>query len=161
LAERKSAGRVPPKASDGDDSEACIVTASAIRSRRFSLKKNPRHHPPASAAPDGNSPSQATDSGSSASIPAIVAGAFERINIRLRARMLGRLLASVGDAARATGAQVHELVRYVQQSNPQLLNQLVDALARDTATIAALGASVAALTINRLATQARRRNDAK
>lgn len=112
-------------------------------------------------------------------LPAIIAGAFERINIRLRARMLGRLLAKVGplalsvvgggvfvkyvaqarwpeipvsfeDAAHATSSQVHELVRYVQHSNPQLVSQLLDVLARDTATIAALGASVAALTIRRL-----------
>jgi hypothetical protein len=68
---------------------------------------------------------------------------------------------SFEDAARATSAQVQELVRYVQQSNPQLLGQLVDALARDTATIAALAASVAALTINQLSTQAGRRRDAK
>jgi len=113
-------------------------------------------------------------------LPAIIAGAFGRLNVRLRAQMLGRLLASVGplalavvgggafakyvtqarwpqipvslaDAARATPGQVHELVRYVQQSNPQLFGQLLDVLARDTTTITALGASVAALTINRLA----------
>jgi hypothetical protein len=113
-------------------------------------------------------------------VPAIVAGAFERLNLRQRARMLGRLLASVGplalsvvsggvfakyiamarwpeipvsldDAGRATAEQVYELVRYVQQSNPQLLSQLMNLLARDTVTIAALGASVAALTIGSLA----------
>jgi hypothetical protein len=131
---------------------------------------------------DGN---DTKDPGSTA---AIVAGAFERINIRLRARMLGRLLASVGplaltvvgggvfakyvaqarwpeipvsfdDAARATSGHVHELVRYVQQSNPHLLGQLMDALARDTATIAALGAAVAALTLKRLATPRARTGD--
>jgi hypothetical protein len=113
-------------------------------------------------------------------VPAIVAGAFGRLNLRQRARMLGRLLASVGplalsvvsggafakyvvqarlpevpvsleDAGRATAEQVYELVRYVQQSNPQVLNQLLNLLARDTVTIAALGASVAALTISSLA----------
>ncbi len=113
-------------------------------------------------------------------LPAIVAGAFVRLNIRLRARMLGRLLASVGplalavvgggafakyvaqarwpeipvsfeDAAQATSDQVYELVRYVQQSNPHLLGQLMDVLMRDTVTISALGASVAALTIQHLA----------
>lgn len=115
-------------------------------------------------------------------LPAIVAEAFVRLGLRQRARMLGRLLASVGplalavvgggafakyvaqarwpeipvsleDAARATSSQVHDLVRYVQQSNPQLFSQLLDTLARDTATIAALGASVAALAINRLTTR--------
>jgi hypothetical protein len=113
-------------------------------------------------------------------LPAIVAGCFERLNIRLRARMLGRLLASVGplalavvgggafakyvsmarwpeipvsfdDAATATSAQIYELVRYVQQSNPQLFSQLLSVLARDPTTIAALGASIAALGIRRLA----------
>jgi len=150
------------------------------------LKKNARRHLAANPAPAETAQAAVVESGNPVSMAAIVAGAFERINIRLRARMLGRLLASVGplaltivgggvfakyaaqarwpeipvsfeDAARATSAQVHELVRYVQQSNPQLLGQLVDALARDTATIAALAASVAALTINQLSTQAGRR----
>jgi hypothetical protein len=58
---------------------------------------------------------------------------------------------SLDDAGRATAEQVYELVRYVQQSNPQLLSQLMNLLARDTVTIAALGASVAALTIGSLA----------
>ena len=123
-----------------------------------------------------------TDPQSTPPLPAIVAGAFDRLNIRLRARMLGRLLASVGplalavvsggafakyvaqarwpeipvtfdDAARTTSDQVYELVRYVQQSNPQLLGQLMDMLTRDTVTIAALGTSVAALAIGRLASR--------
>lgn len=114
------------------------------------------------------------------SVPAIVTAAFARLNVRRRARMLGRLLASVGplalavvgggafakyvaqarlpeipvsldDAARATSGQIYDLVRYVQQSNPQLFAHLLDALARDPTTIAALGASIAALGINRLA----------
>ena len=120
------------------------------------------------------------ETGTAPSLPAIVADAFGRINLRLRARMLGRLLASVGplaltvigggafakyvaqarwpvipvsvqDAARATSTQVQEIVRYVQQSNPQQLTQLLDALTRDPVMIAALGASVAALTIRRMA----------
>ncbi len=113
-------------------------------------------------------------------VPAIVAGAFDRLNLRQRTRMLGRLLAAVGplaitvvgggffakyvvharwpevpvsleDAARVTSEQVYEIVRYVQQSNPQVLSQLLNLLARDNVTIAALGASVAALTISQLA----------
>ena len=124
-------------------------------------------------------PAVDADSGA-APVPAIIAGAFERLNLRQRARMLGRLLASVGplaltvvgggafakyvaqarwpevpvsldDAARATAGQVYEIVRYVQQSNPQVLNQLLNVLARDTVTITALGASAAALTIGLLA----------
>ena len=149
-----------------------------------------RNRPNAAVAPHGGEPFVVPgDEHGAVSLPAIIAGAFERINIRLRARMLGRLLASVGpmalavvgggafakyvaqarwpeipisfdDAARATSAQVHELVRYVQQSNPQLVTQLFDILARDTATITALGASVAALTVQRLAAaQGRRRED--
>ncbi len=115
-----------------------------------------------------------------ASVPAIVAESFSRLNVRLRARMLGRLLASVGplalavvgggafakyvskarwpeipvsleDAARATSGQIYELVRYVEQSNPQLFGHLLNVLARDTITIAALGAAIAALGMNRLA----------
>ncbi len=86
-------------------------------------------------------------------VPAMVATAFARLNLRQRARMLGRLLASVGplalavvgggafakyiaharwpeipvsleDAARVTREQVYEIVRYVQQSNPQVLSAL-------------------------------------
>lgn len=143
------------------------------------MKKNPRRTPNSAPPADGLAVVADGEVRDAATLPAIIAGAFERINIRLRARMLGRLLASVGplalavvgggafakyvaqarwpeipvsfeDAARATSAQVHELVRYVQQSNPQLVTQLLDILARDTATIAALGASVAALTLQRL-----------
>jgi hypothetical protein len=110
----------------------------------------------------------------------IVAVTFNRLNLRTRARMLGRLLSSVGplaltvigggafakyvtharleeipvsieDAARATSSQIHEIVRYVEQSDPQLYSQLLNVLARDSTTIAALGATIAALTLNRLA----------
>ena len=83
---------------------------------------------------------------------------LRRLHIRLRARMLGRLLASVGslalavigggafakyithatseisvsleDAARATWSQVYELVCYVQQSHPRRFERLLDELAR-------------------------------
>ena len=118
------------------------------------------------------------------SLATIVAVTFNRLNLRMRARMLGRLLASVGplaltvigggafaryvtharlqeipvsieDAARATSSQIYEIVRYVEQSNPQLYSQLLNLLARDSTTIAALGASIAALTLNRLATRTR------
>ena len=127
-------------------------------------------------------PPAATETQNTPPLPAIIAGAFDRLNIRLRARMLGRLLASVGplalavvsggafakyvaqarwpeipvsfeDAARTTSDQVSELVRYVQQSNPQLVGHLMDVLTRDTVTIAALGTSVAALAIGRLASR--------
>jgi hypothetical protein len=151
------------------------------------MKKRNRRHPPDVAPADTTAMSGGDEQGA-ATLPAIIAGAFERINIRLRARMLGRLLASAGpialtvvgggvfakyaaqarwpvipvsfaDAARATSGQVHELVRYLQQSNPQLVSQLFDILARDTATITALGASVAALTLQRLAASTAKRRD--
>ena len=124
----------------------------------------------------------------SPSLPAIVAGSFERLNVRSRARMLGRLLASVGplalavvgggafskyvsmarwpeipvsleDAARATVSQVHELVRYVQQSNPHMCGQLLDVLARDATTLAVMSTSIAALTINHLTSTGKKGRD--
>jgi hypothetical protein len=143
------------------------------------LSKASKHPLPVDPAPNaGIGANQAP------SLPTIVAAAFERLNFRMRARMLGRLLASVGplamtvvgggafakyvvharwqeipvsieDAARATSGQIYDIVRYVQQSNPQLYGQLLDVLARDTATITALGASIAALTVNRLTSRGR------
>jgi hypothetical protein len=90
--------------------------------------------------------------------PVAIASVFERVNPPLRARLLNRLLAAVGplalavvgggvfakyvahagrrptavsvdDAAAATGEQVRELVRYVQQANPAVVTQLMRALA--------------------------------
>jgi len=143
---------------------------------------------PSASAPIATAPLPPAVPGAddAASVPAIVAGSFDRLNVRLRARMLGRLLASVGplalavvgggafakyvskarwpeipvsleDAASATSSQIYDLVRYVQQSNPQLFSHLLEALARDTTTIAALGASIAALGMNRLASRAHSR----
>jgi hypothetical protein len=117
-------------------------------------------------------------------LPAIVADAFGRLHVASRARMLGRLLAtlapaaltvaaggafakyvsnarlpvipvSLQDAARATTAQVYDLARAIQQTNPQLFERLLDVLARDATTIAALSASVAALTLRRAAHERR------
>jgi hypothetical protein len=142
--------------------------------------KSPKLPPP----PDEPAPKADIGAGHAPSLATIVAATFLRLNFRMRARMLGRLLASVGplamtvvgggafakyvvharwqeipvsieDAARATSGQIYDIVRYVQQSNPQLYGQLLDVLARDTATITALGASIAALTVNRIATRGR------
>ena len=84
---------------------------------------------------------------------------FVKFDIALRARLLGRLLGSVGplalkvvggvvfakyvrharrpeiavsfeDAARATSGQVGDVVRYVEQSNPKLIDKLLTALSR-------------------------------
>src|SRR5438552_16428908 len=89
----------------------------------------------------------------------IMTGTFVKFDIALRARLLGRLLGSVGplalkvvgggvfakylrharrpeiavsfeDAARATSGQVGDVVRYVEQSNPQLIDKLLTALSR-------------------------------
>ena len=91
------------------------------------------------------------------SLSAMVARSFVKFDIALRARLLGRLLASVGplalkvvgggvfakyvrharspeirvsfeDAARATSTQVRDLVHYVEQSNPNLVEELSTAL---------------------------------
>ena len=146
------------------------------------MKKRISHSSPSTAAADVAPTGAPTETVSPPTLPVIVAASFDRLDIRQRARMLGRLLASVGplalavvgggvfakyatharwpeipvsieDAARATSGQIHEIVRYIEQSNPQLFNHLLESLARDSATIAALGASIAALTINRLASR--------
>jgi len=94
-------------------------------------------------------------------IAARVADALVRASGAFRARMLARLLRSVGllalaviangafakyvlrattevtvsieDAARASWDQIYELVRYVQQSHPRRLQQVLDELALGTA----------------------------
>jgi hypothetical protein len=145
------------------------------------MRKRPKRTSATTGEP-GAAPQDFAGIENAATLPAIVAGAFVRLNLRARARMLGRLLASLGplalavvgggafakyvtharlpeipvsfeDAALATSTQISEIVRYVEQSNPQMFSQLLHLLARDTTTIAALGASIAALTINRLATR--------
>ena len=104
-----------------------------------------------------------------ASVPAIIASVFGKLDLERRARLLGRLLGSVGplalvvvgggafakylrnarlpempiapeDAARATASQVHELVRYAEQSNPHLVDALLALVVREGITNAALGA---------------------
>jgi hypothetical protein len=118
--------------------------------------------------------------GEAPSLPAVIAGAFTRLRLAQRARVLRRLLIPIGpmalvvvgggvfakyaeqarwsrmsvsldDAARVTAGQVYELVRYVEQSNPMALQHVLAALARDGTTMAALGASVAALVMQHLA----------
>src|SRR5438552_16576200 len=93
------------------------------------------------------------------SFAATVANSFTKFGVALRGRLLGRLLGSVGplalkvvgggvfakylrharrpeiavsfeDAARATSGQVGDVVRYVEQSNPQLIDKLLTALSR-------------------------------
>jgi len=130
-----------------------------------------------SAAPAANAEARAK---ALASVPAFIASAFGKLDLERRARLLGRLLGSVGplalavigggifakylrnarwpevpisleDAARATSSQVHELARYAKQSNPHLVDTLLTALLQDGATMTALGVSVAAVTIKHVA----------
>jgi hypothetical protein len=110
------------------------------------------------------------------SLATIVASVVPRTSLRLRARALRRLLMPVGplalmvlaegafaryagsarwsrmsvsleDAARITSNQVFELARYVEQSDPSVLEQVVVVLSRDLTTMAALGVSIAALAL--------------
>jgi hypothetical protein len=110
----------------------------------------------------------------SPSLAAIVASTVAETSLMLRARALRRLLMPVGplalavlaggafakyveharwsrfsvsidDAARVTSGQIFELVRYIEQSNPRVLEQVMVVLSRDATTMAALGASVAAV----------------
>ena len=113
------------------------------------------------------------------SVPTIVASAFGELDLKRRAPLLGRLLGSVGplalavigggvfakflpiarlpvipvsfeDAALATSSQVYELVRYVEQSNPSLIEGLMTTLLQDGMVLTALGASIAAIAIKQL-----------
>ena len=113
-------------------------------------------------------------------LPVLVAGVFAKLRLAQRVRVLRRLLMSVGpmalavlgsgafakfvvearwprmsisldDAARVTASQMFELVRYVEQSNPQALQQVMVILARDAGSMAAVGASVALVAMRHLA----------
>jgi hypothetical protein len=104
------------------------------------------------------------------SLSAMVARSFVKFDVALRARLLGRLLASVGplalkvvgggvfakyvrharspeipvsyeDAARATSSQVRDLVQYVEQSNPNVVEELSTALSLNDGAITSPGTS--------------------
>jgi hypothetical protein len=110
------------------------------------------------------------------SLAAIVASTVPRTDLPLRARLLRRLLMPVGplaltvlaggafakyassarwsritvsleDAARVTSSQIVDLVRYVEQSDPTVLEQVLVVMSRDATMMAAVGASVAALVL--------------
>ena len=105
------------------------------------------------------------------SLSAMVARSFVKFDVALRARLLGRLLASVGplalkvvgggvfakyvrharspeipvsfeDAARATSTQVRDLVHYVEQSNPNFVEELSTALSVNDGAITPAGTSI-------------------
>jgi hypothetical protein len=114
------------------------------------------------------------------SLSVVVTSVFDRLHVAKRMRVLRRLLLPVGplalavlgggvfarlavqarwprmslsleDVARVTSSQVYDLVRYVEQSNPLVLQQVLVVLARDTTAMAALGASVAAIVMQQVA----------
>ena len=114
------------------------------------------------------------------SLPMLVASVFTKLRVVQRVRVLRRLLMATGpmalavigggafakfvvqarwprmsvsaeDAARLTSSQVFELVRYVEQSNPQVLQQVMVILSRDAASMATVGATLAAFVIRHLA----------
>jgi hypothetical protein len=103
-------------------------------------------------------------------IPRIVARAFTVANAELRRLVLARLVGSVGtlalavlgggafvkfltrsrgvsvdDALEATSWQVFELASYVQQANPEVIEQILVVLAQDASIGAVLGLSSAAI----------------
>ena len=152
-----------------------------MKHRRFRVNPDPAPGRQIPACPPATAEAQ--------SLPAIVASAFSRLHVALRVRVLRRLLLSVGpmamavlgggvfakyaaqarwprmslsleDAARVTSSQVYDLVRYVEQSNPLVLQQVLVVLARDTTTMAALGASVAAIVMQHVANRTTARTPA-
>ena len=54
------------------------------------------------------------------------------------------------DQGGATSNQVYELVRYVEQSNPNFVERLLAALSRDGLALTVAGASIAAIAIKRV-----------
>ena len=125
----------------------------------MSISELPNAPPPSNEGASPHAVAANIDAKERSSIAAIVASAFGKFDIALRARLLSRLLGSVGplalavvgggvfakylrharrpeiavsfeDAARATSGQVGDVVRYVEQSNPQLIDKLLTALSR-------------------------------
>ncbi len=117
-------------------------------------------------------PTSLTPQNGSAGLPAdVFARAFGAANAGLRARILNRLLGSVGvlasavlgggiflrlvahmrhvspeDAINVTAAQFIDLIAYVEQSNPGAFAQAVQLLLQDPSVVSSLGITVAAAT---------------
>jgi hypothetical protein len=116
------------------------------------------------------------------SLPVLLAGVFTKLRLAQRALVLRRLLIPIGpmalavlgggafvkfmeqarwsrlsvsldDAARVTSSQVFDLVRYVEQSDPGVLQEVMVALSRDPMAMAAVGGSVAAVVMGHLLTR--------
>jgi hypothetical protein len=144
---------------------------------KFSKQRKLPQHSSTTQIPPVPADAQAVDG--APSLPAVVASAFTRLRLAHRARVLRRLLMPVGpmalmvlgggvfakyaaqarwprmsvsleDAARVTSSQVFELVRYVEQSNPHVLQQVMVVLSRDATTMAAVGAGVTAIVMQHL-----------
>jgi hypothetical protein len=144
---------------------------------KLSKHRTPRAVPRTSPPPQAGQEARPVQD--APTLPMLVAGIFTKLRLVQRVRVLRRLLMPVGpmalavlgggafskfvvqarwprmsvsldDAARITSSQVFELVRYVEQSNPQVLQQVVLILSRDTATMAAAGATLAAVLIRQL-----------
>ena len=119
------------------------------------------------------------------SLISVVADAMPTTDLQLRARLLQRLLIPIGplamtvlaggafakyvefarrlpvpismeDAGRVTPGQVAEIARYLEQSDPIVLQQVVVALSHDPTAMAALGASVAAIAVKLASARVRR-----
>jgi hypothetical protein len=145
------------------------MKVSKLRRTRVGPRTNHRPQVAKCGLPDHGAPS----------LPILVASIFTNLRLAQRVRVLRRLLMPVGpmalavlgggafvkfvaearwprmsitlaDAARVTSSQVFELVRYVEQSNPQALQQVMVVISRDTATMAAFGASLAFVIMQRL-----------
>jgi hypothetical protein len=113
------------------------------------------------------------------SFPAVVARVFTHAGVRLRVNLLQALLRPLGpmavaavaagafvkcleragwqhisvtadDALNATAGQVMELARYVEQSSPQVVEQVWAMLASHPAAAAVIGSSVLAVTMRSL-----------
>ena len=113
------------------------------------------------------------------SLPVLLASVFAKLHLAHRAHVLRRLLIPIGpmalavlgggafakfvdqarwsqlsvsleDAARVTSRQVVDLVRYVEQSDPGALQEVMIALSRDPMAMAAVGGSFAAVVMRHL-----------
>jgi hypothetical protein len=144
----------------------------------LSLGREPQPCPEPVSNPQD--PSGNADAWKMQSLATALANAFTRADLSLRVRVLRNLLRPIGplalaalgggvfakyarqarwsgmplsleEAARVTSRQVFELVRYVEQSDPHILQQVLCDLARDATTMAALGASVDGIVIKHAA----------
>ena len=142
-------------------------------SRNFSIKVSEQSKARFQACGEAlaQTPEDAVATREKLSLSKMVVSTFGKFDVALRARLLARLLASVGplalkvvsggafakyvrharspeipisleDAARATSSQVRDLVHYVEQSNPKQVEELLTALSQE-GVIAPLRSTVA------------------